>query len=560
MEGDERTLALTEEIVLGRSTRSHIVFPQPEVSRSHARLTKESDGYYIQNLSGSHRTFVNGKPVDGQQHLYSGDRIRLGPTLSEIHYVVEVDESTARADASPTSDDLEKCVSSLSSLLSTGVGASSELVKISSILEFQYEWEKVFSPAKAFEQILRAALKNSGAERGFVMLKQAADFEYVSGLNNQGQPLSSGEFFASHSIARQVAKDERPIFMPESIIGSFAQERSVVGLGLRSIACMPLRWIASDSSEPQVRGVLYLDSTQTMRAISGFHEKVLNKLAHEAGKVFEKLEMLKTFEERKKLELELDLIQKELLAADALRRAEAQVLRSEYSASIARFAAALSHELNSPLGALKNALQTNILLTERKRTAKAEKLVELEAIESQLHRTCLESVERLRQIVLRIQRVTNLDRDEALPVDLNSALHDVLDMLESGTLAGVKLQRDFQPLPEMTVRPQQMSAVFLNIIQNAIEGSTESGMVVVGTRHLQSAVQIVVEDHGRGMSTEDLAGIFDPAFKVKDRRMATANWGLFSSRQIVREHGGDIDIQSSPGQGTVVRIVLPVPA
>jgi hypothetical protein len=52
-----------------------------------------------------------------------------------------------------------------------------------------------------------------------------------------------------------------------------------------------------------------------MRAISGFHEKVLNKLAHEAGKVFEKLEMLKTFEERKKLELELDLIQKELLAA-----------------------------------------------------------------------------------------------------------------------------------------------------------------------------------------------------------------------------------------------------
>jgi hypothetical protein len=94
--------------------------------------------------------------------LYSGDRIRLGPTLSELHYIVEVDESTAKTDASPTSDDLEKCVSSLSSLLSTGVGASSELVKISSILEFQYEWEKVFSPAKAFEQILRAALKHSG--------------------------------------------------------------------------------------------------------------------------------------------------------------------------------------------------------------------------------------------------------------------------------------------------------------------------------------------------------------------------------------------------------------
>ena len=348
--------------------------------------------------------------------------------------------------------------------------------------------------------------------------------------------------------------------MPEAIIGSFAQQQCVVGLRLRSLACMPLRWMASDSSEPQVRGVLYLDSTQTMRAISGFDEKILNRLAQEAGNVFEKLEMLKTFEERKKLKLELDLIHNELLAADALRRAEAQVLRSEYSASIARFAAALSHELNSPLGALRNALQTGILLTERKRTATPDRRVELEAIESQLHRTSLESVERLRQIVLRIQRVTNLDRDEALPVDLNSLLQDVVDMLESGTLAGVKLQRDFQPLPEMTVRPQQMSAVFLNLIQNAIDGSKESGTVVVSTRQLQSAVEIVVEDHGTGMSTEELSGIFDPAFKVKERRVATGNWGLFSSRQIVREHGGDIDIQSAPGQGTVVRIVLPVPA
>lgn len=161
----------------------------------------------------------------------------------------------------------------------------------------------------------------------------------------------------------------------------------------------------------------------------------------------------------------------------------------------------------------------------------------------------------------RSQRVTHLDRDEALPADLNSLLRDVVDMLESGALAGAKLQCDFRPLPEMTVRPQQMSAVFLNLNQHAIEGSKESGSaVVVATRDLQSAVQIIVEDHGRGMSSEELSGIFDPAFKVKERRVATANWGLFSSRQIVREHGGDIEIQSSPGQGTVVRILLPTPA
>src|SRR5262245_4185753 len=556
-EGEEQILALTDEVVLGRSTQSDIVFSQPEVSRRHARLAKNRDGYVIYNLSMSHGTFVNGMPVDGQQQLHPGDRIRLGPTANELHYFVTSDEPSTASAHNPNDDVVEKYASSLSSILTTEKAGSSDLAKISSLLEFQYEWGKVFSPGRAFEQILRAALKNSEAERGFVMLVRGADFEYVAGLDSQGRQLPSTEFVASQSIARQVASDGKPLFMPKTIIESFAQQQSIVGLRLRSLACMPLSWMASDSSEPQVRGVLYLDSTQTMRAISGFDEKILNKLAQEAGIVIEKLEMLKTLEERKQWKPERDLIQNELLAADALRRAEAQVLRSEYSASIARFAAALSHELNNPLGALKNALQTSSLLTERKRGATPEKLAELEEIERQLHGTSLQSIERLRQIFLRIQKVTNLDRDEALPVDLNLLLEDVVEMLESGNLGGVKLQRDFQPLPKMTVRPQQLSAVFLNVIQNAIDSSKESAAVVVATRQLPSMVEIVVEDHGRGMSAEELSGIFDPAFKVRERRIATSNWGLFSSRQIVREHGGDIDIRSSPGEGTVVRIVLP---
>ena len=172
-----------------------------------------------------------------------------------------------------------------------------------------------------------------------------------------------------------------------------------------------------------------------MRAISGLDEKILKKLALEAGNVFEKIELLKTLEERKSLKLELDLVQNELLAADALRRAESQVLLSEYAGSIGPFAAALSHELNSPLGALKNALQTSRRLAERKQTASADKLAELEAIDVELSRTALEAVERLNQMVLRMQRVTNLDRDEALPTDINALLNDVTELLKAATQA-----------------------------------------------------------------------------------------------------------------------------
>ena len=177
------------------------------------------------------------------------------------------------------------------------------------------------------------------------------------------------------------------IYRPEGAGADSPQTGSILALNLRSLACVPLRWLSADSNEAQVRGVLYLDSTRNMRTISGLDEKILKKLAMEAGNVFEKMELIKTLDERKSLKLELDLVQNELLAADALRRAESQVLLSEYAGSIGRFAAALSHEFNSPLGALKNVLQSSSLLAERKPTASADKLKELEAIDADLRRT-----------------------------------------------------------------------------------------------------------------------------------------------------------------------------
>ena len=77
------------------------------------------------------------------------------------------------------------------------------------------------------------------------------------------------------------------------------------------------------------------------------------------------------------------------------------------------------------------------------------------------------------------------------------------------------------------------------------------------TRQVRSLAEVTVEDSSRGMSPEELANIFDPAFKVKEGRVSTGNWGLFSSRQIVREHGGDIEIDSTPGKGTRLRVTLP---
>ncbi len=544
-----------DEMVVGRKSDATIILADPSVSRHHAKLLRGQQGYSVVDLENTHGTYVNGKRIK-QQQLQHGDRIRLGRDQIELRYFVGVDHS-ADAEIRSEEDDLETSFANLASILPSESSRQSDLEKISSILDFQYQCGKMFSGEKPFEHILKSALEISGAERGYILLKQDERFEYVIGMDRHGQRLLQSDFRASRSVVRQAASKGNPIYMADGIAAEFAGQESILALNLRSLACIPLRWLLPESGTPEVRGVLYLDSTKSMHALSRLDEKILNKLALEASNVFEKLEMIRTFEKRKSLEFDLALAQNELRAAEELRRAEIQVLLSETAASMGRFAAALSHELNSPVGALKTILQTCNTLAEKKASLPIERVKEPEAMEAKLRQTAIECVERLHEIIQRMQRFTNLDRNEILPIDLNSLLQDVVEILKSGTREEVTFQLHFQPLPLVLVRPQQMSAVFSNLIHNAIEGLCGAGCVSLTTCEINSQVEVVVEDNGKGMSADDLKGVFDPAFKVKGGRVSTGNWSLFSSRQIVREHGGEIDIHSSLGKGTTVRVTLP---
>jgi signal transduction histidine kinase len=563
-QGVERVHVLKgDEVLVGRKSDADIILASMSVSRHHAKLVRDNEGYSIVDLSNTNGTYVNGQRIK-QQQLHTGDRICLGQDRVELRYLTGASNSVKTAPGSEA-EDLEKSLASLSLILPAGSSSPHlDLEKISSILDFQYQWGKLFSAERTFEQILKSALKISGAERGYILLKEKDTFEYVAGMNEQGQQLRQSEFSASRSVVRQVVGNGKPIYMAGGIAGDFAENQSIVLLNIRSLACIPLRWMLPESDTPEVRGVLYLDSLRSMRELSGLDEKILNKLALEAGNVFEKLQMIKTFEERKTMQLELALaqetqknLQNELRAAEELRRAESQVLLSENAASMGRFAAAISHELNSPLGALKSALQTCNTLAEKKATLPVEKRMDVEEIEASLHRGAMESAERLHQIVLRMQRFTNMDRNEIVSVDLNSLLQDVTDILKSEIKDTVILELDCQPVPRILVRPQQISAVFSNLLHNAVEGLVGDGHVWLATCLMDCHVQVTVRDDGRGILAEELANIFEPAFKVRAGRVSTGNWGLFSCRQIIREHGGEIEIQSGPGEGTTVRVTLP---
>jgi signal transduction histidine kinase len=167
-------------------------------------------------------------------------------------------------------------------------------------------------------------------------------------------------------------------------------------------------------------------------------------------------------------------------------------------------------------------------------------------------------MERLKAVIARLQRFIDLHHTERKPTDLNELLSDVAVLLKPGLEEQVHLEFDCHALPHITCRPQQLTTVFSSLLSNAINAVNGQGRIRVSTEPLDGMVRVRVQDNGRGMEESELETIFDPGFKVSAGRVSTGNWGLFSSRQIVFEHGGEIQISSVPGKGTTVDVLLPI--
>jgi len=303
----------SNETVVGRSSDADFVLNDLYVSRQHARIVRKNGKYQIVDLNSTHGTFINGQRVE-EQALRDGDRVRLG--RKELLFGTRLSELRP----STTAGDFDKSLAHFSAVLdSAEYSGLSDLEKINFILDFKYQSGQVFSSDETFAHILRSALNISGAERGSIFARQGDDtFRYVLGLNSKGHVLSESKFRTSRTVVAQVEDSGQPVFMTEGIEGELAQQQSILEMHLRAIACLPLKGISAESDTPELLGILYLDSTNTMHALSGLDEKILNKLAGEAGNVLEKLEMIKGFEERKRFEREManaHEIQKTLLPA-----------------------------------------------------------------------------------------------------------------------------------------------------------------------------------------------------------------------------------------------------
>jgi signal transduction histidine kinase len=240
-----------------------------------------------------------------------------------------------------------------------------------------------------------------------------------------------------------------------------------------------------------------------------------------------------------------------------LREYQSQAMRAESSTTMVRLTAALAHELSSPIGALTSGIETLIAVCARQAQTPPEGQPRLLGLQEDLRRSLKDSLERLCKTVHRIQRLTNLDEAVTQQANLNELVNEAVSLMRQQGPAGTRFDLDLHPVRNVTCRPQRLMSVLCSLLTNSIQAVTVEGRIAISTQQRESVLEVRIEDNGRGIPADQLARIFDPRFEVSNGRVSTGNWSLFMSRQYMKEHGGDIRIQSLEGKGTTVCLTLP---
>ena len=233
----------------------------------------------------------------------------------------------------------------------------------------------------------------------------------------------------------------------------------------------------------------------------------------------------------------------------ASRRTAQQTIESERFNALTLLAAGVAHEIGNPL----NSLHIHLQLMERgvqklDDGAKAELQQSIDVARSE--------VNRLDSIVTQFLQAIRPSRPQLRPENLNTIVEEAVrfftpEIRDREIVVEQELRSD---LPLLQLDRDQMKQAFYNVIKNSLEAMKRHGTLRIGTDLDDTHVLVRFVDTGSGMSAANLSRVFEPYFTTKP---AGTGLGLLIVRRIVREHGGELSIESSQGKGLTLTIRLP---
>jgi PAS domain S-box-containing protein len=230
-----------------------------------------------------------------------------------------------------------------------------------------------------------------------------------------------------------------------------------------------------------------------------------------------------------------------------LQKMREVLLQSEKLAAMGRLTSQIAHELNNPIFGIMNTLE--LLKTEIPPESKRRRILELS----------LSEIQRLSEMLRNMLSFSKPEEEARKQVNLNELVEGILLMMERQMReSNIKVETDFdQGVPSVMASTNQMRQVMLNMFKNAKEAMPNGGTLTVRTLKEDQNVLVHIQDTGVGIPEEIRNKIFEAFFTTK-QKVKGVGLGLSVCYGIIKDHGGEIKVESEEGKGTTFMISLPI--
>ncbi len=284
--------------------------------------------------------------------------------------------------------------------------------------------------------------------------------------------------------------------------------------------------------------------------------KEISKLIQYSNEIYQNMADNKQVLENQNMELQAqneDLIEKQKIIDEQNK----QLIQTEKMASIGQITAAIVHEINTPVGAIKsNAQLTDMVLKSVSNESDIEKIKhKLDQI-TPGNQMVLDASNRIADIIKSIKNFSRIDQSDFNEADIHEALRSVLVLTSNLWKSRVTIEEDFGQLPLIFCHASMLNQVFLNLIVNAIDAIEKTGTIRIKTRYENDNAIISISDTGCGILPENLEKVFEQGYTSKPFGKGSG-LGLAISQDIIKKHNGSLTVKSTLHEGTTFTIVIP---
>ncbi|MCH9656173.1 MAG: FHA domain-containing protein [Planctomycetes bacterium] len=531
----------TDPAGVGRGVRNEVRILDTEASRQHALISFKNGSYIITDLNSSNGTLLNGKQIESTK-LNNGDHIQIGRSLllfssqsidDDSRYMAEKIDLISNEDSHHSSITHEVNHDFDSVVMDTAdVTGTIPKHEIQNDLQALYRVaEASVSPTISQEELLKRILdltiNTVGADRGCMLITDPQSGEILPQIYSSLNEKKTGSRMpVSHSIVDYVLNKKQGVRTSDAQHDQrFEGGRSILQAGIREAMCVPMQ------GRHELMGVIYVDTTTS-------HPDILLKNGSSEKFSEEHLRLLVAIGRQSALAIEN-------------YRFQNAMLKAERFAAMGQTIATLSHHIKNILQGVRGGsylIDMGLNKSEEDLVRKGWNIVE-------------KNQNKIYHLVMDMLTFSTERKPALEPGSINTPVKDIFELMQARAEEfGVQLKCELsKDLPESVFDHEGIHRAVLNIVINAIDAveGAEKGMVLLETTYLEKPDQILImiSDNGPGIPEDQINKIFNLFESTKGSR--GTGIGLAVSQKIIREHGGEISIESEAGKGS--RFTLSVP-